>query len=124
MDEEVCYGIFPFYCLGGGKDRKSPVYYLMNIADAIKQFFQHTKVPKPEVQTVLLTNSDMENYDDVRREWEYFNVHVAVRQKADDWGKNLPAVIPHDGKMDAVFAALCYSSTRLISWRPNIRMIH
>lgn len=107
VDEEVCYGIFPFYCLGGGKDRKSPVYYLMNIADAIKQFFQHTKVPKPEVQTVLLTNSDMENYDDAKQEWEYFNVHVVVREKADDWGKNLPAVIPHDGKMDAVFVALC-----------------
>ena len=49
VDEEVNYGIFPFYCLGDGKERKSPVYYLMNIADAIKQFFQHTKVPKPEV---------------------------------------------------------------------------
>ena len=107
VDEEVNYGIFPFYCLGDGKDRKSPVYYLMNIADAIKQFFQHTKVPKPEVHTVLLTNSDMENADDVRREWEYFNVHVVVRQHADDWGVNLPAVIPHDGKMDAVFTALC-----------------
>jgi hypothetical protein len=107
VDEEVNYGIFPFYCLGDGKDRKSPVYYLMNIADAIKQFFQHTKAPKPEVHTVLLTNSDMENADDVRREWEYFNVHVVVRQHADDWGVNLPAVIPHDGKMDAVFTALC-----------------
>lgn len=117
VDEEVCYDIFPFYCVGNGKDRKSPVYYLMNIADAIKQFFERTKVPKPEVHMVLLTNSEIENYDDVKREWEYFNVHVVMRPTADDFGENLPVVIPPDGKMETVFTALCkYIQSDRVEW--------
>ena len=62
-DERVSYHFFPnYFC--SDSTRHSPVYYLLNISDAVRQFFSHAPVPcRPQVMTVLQTNSNIWNYE-------------------------------------------------------------
>lgn len=105
-DEEVFCNEFPLYFSQEGH-RKSPSYYLLNIADAIRQFFEHAKVPRPEVMTVLQTNTFLWNYDDMKAEWEHFKMHVIMQKKMEKC-TGWPAVIPEGSKMEMVFASLCH----------------
>ena len=106
VDEEVFSHKLPLY-YAEESCRKSPSYYLLNIADAIRQFFEHAKAPRPEVITVLQTNSFLWNYKEMKAEWEYFKMHVVMQRKMEKC-TGWPAVIPEGSKMDRVFASLCH----------------
>lgn len=80
-DEQPFCGEFPLY-FTEKSHRKSPVYYLMNVADALRQFFDQKKGTKnPEIRSVLITNNHIINYDDMVEEWESANVKVLDKLK-------------------------------------------
>lgn len=65
-DEEMFSGEFPLY-FTENSHRKSPVYYLMNIADAIELFFRKNNTNlNPKIMSVLITTSNIINHHDMQ----------------------------------------------------------
>lgn len=103
-DEEPFSGKFPLY-FTENSHRKSPVYYLMNIADAVGHFFRKRSTNlKPKIMSVLITSSNIINHNDMQLVWDLKNVQV-IHQFI---GKLvLPRLAPELNPITEVFSLLC-----------------
>lgn len=103
-DEEMFSGEFPLY-FTENSHRKSPVYYLMNIADAFGQFFRRNDTNlNPKIMSVLITTSNIINHHDMQSFWDFNDVQVIHQFKGE---LVLPLIIPERNPITEVFPLLC-----------------
>ena len=101
-DEDPFLGEFPLY-FTENSHRKSPVYYLMNVADALRQFFDEKQGTKnPEILSVLVTSSNIINYDDMAEVWESADIKVLDKVKVSP-KQHIIQVLLEEQPLDSVF---------------------